>query len=116
MKVFAPVGRDEASRVLADPGVVAEVIPGPDHMREIRAVLYREDRPHDDASSLARSPRFLVSDETRVRRQLRVGDAGEVADLLAMSPYRFSGDPSTRPSLPDTVTLDFTCRLLIPAG
>ena len=115
VKVFSPIGDEEASRVLRGGGIVAEVIPGPDHLRELRAVLYREDRPHDDASSLGRSPRFAVSDETRIHRQLRAQDVGQVADLLAMSPYRFAGGPEPT-TLPDTVTIDFTCRLLVPTG
>jgi 23S rRNA (guanine745-N1)-methyltransferase len=118
VKVFSPAGGDEAHRILSARGVVAEVLAAPDHMIEIRKLLYRHDRPHDDTSSLSHSEGFAVTHQTRIKERLISRSDGDFADLLAMSPYRFAGDEQGRAQVArlPSVTLDVYCRLLERAG
>ncbi|HVX45123.1 MAG TPA: methyltransferase domain-containing protein [Mycobacteriales bacterium] len=117
LKVFAPAAGSELARVLAPGGIVIEVIPGPAHMRELRRLIYRTDREHDDAFSAAEPGVLEVRDSTAVRGQLPVGGE-QLLDLVRMTPYWHHADESVRETLRTTelltVTLECDLRVLSP--
>lgn len=56
LSIFSPSNYKEFARLLADPGLVVKVIPGPDYLREIRIGLYgdteKEDYSNEDVVRL----------------------------------------------------------------
>lgn len=117
LKVFAPADGAEISRVLAPDGVVIEAIPGPAHMQELRRLIYRTDREHDDAFSAAAPGLLRMQSATAVQSTLHLG--GErLLDLVQMTPYWHHADDQLRQRLGAIedmpVTLDCELRMLIP--
>jgi 23S rRNA (guanine745-N1)-methyltransferase len=117
LKVFAPADSAEIARVLAPGGIVIEAIPGPAHMQELRRLIYRTDREHDDAFSAAKPGILEIRDSTAVRATLAVGGE-QLLDLVRMTPYWHHADESVRETLRSTeslaVTLDCELRVLSP--
>lgn len=117
LKVFAPADSRELARVLAPGGIVVEAIPGPSHMQELRRLIYRTDREHDDAFSAAEAGVLRVRESVPVRAVLPVGGE-QLLDLVRMTPYWHHADESVRDRLRATellrVTLDCELRVLIP--
>jgi 23S rRNA (guanine745-N1)-methyltransferase len=89
VSVFGPVAPDEYARVAAPGAVVVAAHPGPDHLDALRALVYDTPHPHDVKAPLRNDARWSVLDEHRVRYRLTLTSGGEVAQLLAMTPYRW---------------------------
>jgi 23S rRNA (guanine745-N1)-methyltransferase len=87
--VMGPVFPDELVRVLAPGGRALIVVPGARHLAEVRRRLYPEYRPHDEDFVVLRDRRFRVAESARVAADLDL-EPDAVADLLAMTPYRWS--------------------------
>ncbi len=80
--ILAPIDAD-AVRVLANDGVLVRVSPGPEHLRELRALVYADVRPH------RRAARELPGLEHAGEHLLEFAfdtDPMARADLIAMTP------------------------------
>lgn len=94
LDVFGPVVASELARVVRPGGAVVAAHPGPAHLGALRALVYADARAHE------------VKDPLRAAREwfTRVGgvtvtfpvvftDPGHLADLFAMTPYRWHAPP-----------------------
>lgn len=78
----------EFSRVLKAGGVLLQVEAGPDHLRELREIIYPTLKP--ERSSKAEVPEsFAYQSSENVRYTLALKGAEEIADLLAMTPHLY---------------------------
>ncbi len=80
--ILAPIDAD-VLRVLANDGVLVRVSPGPDHLRELRALVYTELRPHRRAATELAG--FDHAGEHLLEFTFDT-DAAARADLIAMTP------------------------------
>ncbi|WP_449287249.1 putative RNA methyltransferase [Marinobacter sp. PE14] len=78
----------EFARVLKPGGEVVQVDAGPDHLRELREIIYPELKPPGDNESDAPEG-FGQLDPTVVRFPLTLPDQDTIADLLAMTPHLY---------------------------
>ncbi len=102
----------EFARVLKADGVLLQVDSGPDHLRELREIIYptlKPERPPD-----ARAPQGFrcLSSET-VHYPLELNSTEQIADLLAMTPhlYRASAEGRARAAALTTIALTVDVRL-----
>lgn len=88
--VFGPVLAGELARVVRAGGRVVAAHPGPEHLPHLREMVYGQARPHEVKEPL-RDGRFAFElVEVRcVRFPVRVEEPGVLADLFAMTPYRW---------------------------
>ena len=78
----------EFARVLAEGGEVLVVDPAPDHLRELRELIYEEVRPSPQPAHPAAAEAGYVCVETQpVRCIAEVESDGQVAALLRMTPH-----------------------------
>lgn len=103
----------EFARVLKPGGRLIQVDAGPEHLRELREIIYpalKEERPAD-----TRIPDgfALLASET-VRYPLEVAGQEQIADLLAMTPhlYRASADGRARAAALTALAMTVDVRLL----
>jgi 23S rRNA (guanine745-N1)-methyltransferase len=87
----------EFARVLKPDGRLIQVDAGPDHLRELREIIYPALKPERSAGVHVPEGFTRLSDET-VRFPLDLAGAGPIADLLAMTPhlYRASAEGRTK--------------------
>jgi 23S rRNA (guanine745-N1)-methyltransferase len=103
----------EFARVLKPDGQLLQVDAGPDHLRELREIIYPTLKPERTASAQTPEGFCHISSET-VRYPLSLSGAEQIADLLAMTPhlYRASAEGRARAAalraLPVTVDVRLT--------
>ncbi|WNL38237.1 methyltransferase domain-containing protein [Halomonas sp. PAMB 3232] len=96
----------EFERVLKPGGVWLQVEAGPEHLRELREIIYpRLKAPRADDTPTPDG--FELADTRHVSERFTLESAGEIADLLTMTPhlYRASSEGRERAQALETLTL-----------
>lgn len=103
----------EFHRVLKSGGLALQVDAGPDHLRELREIIYPELKPEKPGNGTAPEGFRLVASE-QVRQTLKLTGQNVIADLLAMTPhlYRASAEGRERAAKLSelTVTVDVALK------
>lgn len=96
----------EFARALRPGGQLLQVDAGPDHLRELREIIYPEVRAAGPDDNTVPDGFRLVDQET-VRYSLELPDHDAIADLLAMTPhlYRASAEGRTKAAELSTLTV-----------
>lgn len=102
----------EFARVLKPGGVLLQVDAGPDHLRELREIIYPVLKPERPAESQLPAGFRSLSTET-VRFPLAIDGAEQIADLLAMTPhlYRASAEGRARAAALSALAVTVDVRL-----
>ena len=103
----------EFSRVLKAGGVLLQVEAGPNHLRELREIIYPTLKP--ERSNEAGVPEgFAHHSSENVRYTLALKGAEEIADLLAMTPhlYRASAEGRARAAALEALDTTVDVRLV----
>ena len=85
----------EFARVLKPGGLLVQVDAGPDHLRELREIIYpslKPERPPD----LQTPAGFSRLPTETVRFSIKLTSAEQIADLLAMTPHLFRASAEGR--------------------
>lgn len=87
LNCFSPMAGEEFHRVLARGGKLLYVVPAPDHLWELKALLYKSPYPNPD--QVVEYPGFRLLKVAAVERTVAVeGEA--LADLFQMTPYYYN--------------------------
>lgn len=102
----------EFARVLKPGGQLLQADAGPDHLRELRAVIYPALKPERTAEAPTPAGFAALPTET-VRYALELSDRESIADLLAMTPhlYRASAEGRARAAALTALALTVDVRL-----
>ena len=103
----------EFARVLRPGGRIVQVDAGPDHLRELREIIYPTLKPQRPADSSAPDG-FARQAEESVRFALRLDSQEAIADLLAMTPhlYRASAEGRARAAALSELVLTVDVRIV----
>lgn len=103
----------EFARVLKSGGVLLQVEAGPQHLRELREVIYPQLKPERSAALKAPEGFTYLSEET-LSYPIRLEGQEAIADLLAMTPhlYRASAEGRARAAALDQLALTVDVRLI----
>lgn len=85
----------EFARVLKTGGRLLQVDAGPDHLRELREIIYPSLKPERPADLQTPEGFGRLSTET-LRFPIELTSAGQIADLLAMTPHLFRASAEGR--------------------
>jgi 23S rRNA (guanine745-N1)-methyltransferase len=85
----------EFARVLRPGGRLVQVDAGPDHLRELREIIYPSLKPERTAD-LQPPAGFSRLPTESVRFSIELTGAGQIADLLAMTPHLFRASAEGR--------------------
>ena len=102
----------EFARVLKPQGQLLQVDAGPDHLRELREIIYPALKPERSAEAPT-PPGFIALGSETVRYPLTLEGAGQIADLLTMTPhlYRASAEGRARAAALTELSLTADVRL-----
>ena len=85
----------EFARVLKPGGLLVQVDAGPDHLRELREIIYPSLKPERSAEMPTPEGFSRLPTET-LRFTIELTSAGQIADLLAMTPHLFRASAEGR--------------------
>ena len=112
VNIFSPFAREEFLRVLRPGGKLIYAVPGPEHLYEMKAVLY--DTPYKNPVQQVEYPGFRAVGEQLVEDRITV-PASQLAALFAMTPYywRTPRDGAQRLSALESLTTQISFRFLV---
>lgn len=82
---FAPLAAEEYRRVLKGGGVFLYVVPAPEHLMEMKSILYEE--TYENPEQQVEYEGFTYLDVVPVTRQIHLDSPEAIQDLLGMTPY-----------------------------
>lgn len=85
LNAFAPASDLEFGRVLKKDGLLVTVIPGREHLLELKAVLY--DNPYENDEKEPELPSFKLEDQVRIKTAIEINHHEDLSDLVTMTPY-----------------------------
>lgn len=102
----------EFARVLKPGGLLLQVDTGPDHLRELREVIYPSLKP-ERTETMPTPAGFAVRPSETLRFRLDVSGAEQIADLLAMTPhlYRATAEGRARAAALTEISLTVDVRM-----
>lgn len=114
LNIFAPVSFEEISRTLKPEGLLVRVMPGPQHLFQIKQYLYEQPTLHElegvDSS-------FSLVEREQLRFQLNLNSSTAVKNLLKMTPLYYHGNQQGKEQLENLdellVDIDFDIQVLI---
>mgnify|MGYP005992367615 FL=1 len=105
VKIYAPCQAQELERVLTSTGVVITVTPAARHLYQLRELVYREVRLHDEVAE--RIEGFKLIEESKLSYEM-ILDGAQTDDLLQMTPFAWKASEALRTQL-KTAT-QFNCE------
>ena len=104
----------EFARVLKPGGQLLQVDAGPDHLRELREIIYPSLKPERTVDTVTPAGFTQLSTET-VGYTLELSSQEQIADLLAMTPhlYRASADGRAKAAALTALSLTVDVRLTL---
>ncbi|MBR0565131.1 methyltransferase domain-containing protein [Azoarcus sp. L1K30] len=85
----------EFARVLDTGGKLIQVDAGPDHLRELREIIYPTLKPERSAEAFT-PPGFAALPPENVRFHIELASGEQIADLLTMTPHLFRASAEGR--------------------
>ncbi len=114
LSVFSPILSSEISRLLRKGGVFLRVLPGPEHLLEIRRIIYPQVVQGPEKTQVESYPELTFVKEVPVRYQITLNGA-ELSTLVKMTPHFWKTTKADKEKLDTlnelTVTIDM--RILI---
>lgn len=97
----------EFARALKPGGQLIMIDAGPDHLRELREIIYPTLKPPRSGEPLLPEG-FAAAPGESLRQTLTLNDAASIADLLAMTPHLYRATPEGRARAAALQTLRLT--------
>lgn len=112
---FSPVSAEDFRRVVKPSGVVLVGAPGEDHLFSLKELLYDRPAQHEPAPTLTEEDGFELIDTHNIRYPLELRGPGQVANLLGMTPFKWSVNEDTRAQLASLDALDTEVDVVLHA-
>ncbi|GKX58132.1 23S rRNA (guanine(745)-N(1))-methyltransferase [Leminorella grimontii] len=112
VRIYAPCRDEELKRVVKSGGVIVTAVPAPRHLFQLKALIYREAKPHDDI--LEEIDGFEFVSQQRISYSMTLTGM-QAADLLLMTPFAWRASEALTAELKGQTTFeceaDFYVRL-----
>lgn len=106
--LFAPFNEKEFSRVIKDDGVIYSVIPGKNHLYEMKEIIY--DTPYKNDEKAPKTNELKLVSTTKVTDKVEI-NGDDLRELFAMTPYYYRTSKEDIAKLDNidslTLTVDF---------
>ena len=112
---FSPVSAADFRRVVRTGGIVLAGGPGEDHLYSFKKLLYDSPARFEPFGGLTRADGFEPVSTSRIRYRIQLRGMGQVADLLAMTPYYWTADQDAQARLAAVEELDTDVDVILHA-
>lgn len=112
---FSPVSADDFRRVVRPGGTVLIGGPGSGHLYSFKELIYDTPAAHEPSEPLAGQEGFEPAGRHQIRYKIALRGPGQVASLLAMTPYYWSAGPETVGRLATVKSLDTEVDVIVHA-
>lgn len=110
LRVFAPGDSAEVARVLQPDGEFWRVVPGPEHLLELKQSLYQKVKRHE----LPAAPEgFELAEQIELRFTMALDSNRAVQQLLQMTPFVWRGSVEGKKSLQALDSLEVTAEFML---
>lgn len=110
LRVFSPGDSEEVARVLKTNGEFWRVVPGENHLVELKRSLYREVKQHD----LPETPKgFELVGQESLTFLMHLSTPNAVKQLLEMTPFVWRGSREGKERLQSATQLDVTAEFVL---
>lgn len=113
VQVFAPASATEVQRVLHTNGLWLQVNPAPEHLRELKAMVYNTAQQHE--TKAVNAPHFQTLYDETLTFEISFRTNEDKANLLMMTPFYWSASEQAKQQIADTlhsVTCHFHIQVL----
>ncbi|MCD7917342.1 MAG: methyltransferase domain-containing protein [Clostridiales bacterium] len=104
LNCFSPLAIEEFRRVMKPGGTFLYVVPGPEHLWELKQLLY--DRPYRNEEQRIPYEGFCYDRVVRVEERIHLPDQEAIHDLFQMTPYYWKTPRAGAERLAECGTLD----------
>lgn len=108
--LFAPFNGREFERILKPDGVLYSVIPGRNHLFEMKEIIYNQPYKNDEQAPSCAELKLIseskVSDRVRISRE-------DLKELFSMTPYYYRTSEADRKKLDNVDEIDLTVEFVI---
>ncbi len=111
LHLFAPFHEKEFSRILKDDGFLISVIPGENHLFEMKEILY--DTPYKNDEKAPDTTLLHLKERIRLSRKVHLRSKEEIAALFAMTPYFYHTSDRDKAKLAKYDRLDVTVEFVL---
>ena len=111
MHLFAPFQENEFQRVLKPDGVLYSVIPGENHLFEMKEILYENPYKNDEKTPETTGA-LILQDTTKVAEKVTI-TGEDLWTLFSMTPYFYRTSEEDKAKLKATKSLDLTVEFVI---
>lgn len=108
--LFAPFNEKEFSRVLKKDGTLYSVIPGAEHLWQIKQVVY--DKPYKNDEKAPKSEKLQLISRTRIKENVTIPQE-DIKQLFAMTPYFYRTSEENKFRLNTVNQLNLTIDFII---
>lgn len=108
--LFAPFNDSEFARVLKDDGVLYSVIPGENHLFEMKQVIY--DEPYKNDEKAPESKALVLKNKTKVSERVKI-NREDLIELFSMTPYFYHTSDENKSRLNTVDELNLTVEFVI---
>lgn len=96
IRIYAPCNADELNRVITAGGILITVTPAPEHLKQLKALIYSEVQLH--AIKEEPLPNFELLDETRLTYDMQLSGQ-DAFELLQMTPFAWKATEEVKQKL-----------------
>lgn len=110
VQVFAPASTNEVQRVLHTNGLWLQVNPAPEHLRELKAMIYNTAQPHE--TKIINAPSCKTVYDKTLTFGIAFRNNEDKANLLMMTPFYWSASEQAKQHITQTLH-NVTCQFHI---
>ncbi|MCM1363936.1 MAG: methyltransferase domain-containing protein [Faecalibacterium sp.] len=109
--LFAPFHESEFSRILKSDGNLISVIPGENHLFELKQAVY--DKPYKNDEKPPETTMLKLTNKIKVSDKIQLTSNDDIQSLFQMTPYYYRTSPVDRAKLDMLDTLETTIEFLL---
>ncbi len=111
LNIFAPKPQNEFLRVLKNGGKIIEVVPGKNHLKELKSVLFKENLRKNQEKFAYNE--LILAQTYKLTYKATLKNNSDIMHLAQMTPYWYKGAEKIESTLKNINTMEITFDFII---